>query len=238
MKKFILIFAVILMGFAAQAQNQNYDFVQVSGEGEMKIKPEYVLIAATIYSRAQQAQAAQKLNAKEMARIDKILKQDFKIEAKDIQTSSFQVSPQYDYQQNKTVYKGMNVSHTVTIKYRKIDDAGNLLDRVLEGQNQEGFGVRIENISFGTDRLRELQAEVLEKAVADAKTRAMVLAKASGKKLKDIRKISDSQVRVQNPQPMRMAKMAMMAEDASAGTSIAPGEMSVMANVQAEFEIQ
>jgi hypothetical protein len=240
MMKFVLILILGFAGMMARAETQaSYDFVQVSGEGEIKIKPEYVLITTTVFSRAQQAQAAQKNNAKEMARIDKILKQDFKIDAKDIQTSSFQVAPQYEYQQNKSVYRGVMVSHMLTIKYRKTDDIGNLLDRLLEGQSQEGFGVRIEGITFGSDQMRSMQAQALEQAVTDARNRATILAKAGGKTLKSVRKISDSQIRAGGFQPMREMKMGgMAATDMASSTAISPGELSVTANVQVEFEIQ
>lgn len=240
MKKYVLAMILALTGWGAQADvgEKAYDFVRVSGEGEIKIKPEYVSIVLTVHSRANQAQAAQKLNAKEMARIEKILKQDFKIDAKDLQTSSFQVSPQYEYLQNKTVYRGVQVTHMLTAKYRKTDDIGNLLDRLLDGQNQESFGVRIDGISFGSDQVRAMQTQALELAVNDARSRATVLAKAGNRKLKDVRKISDSQVHIESMQPMRKMGMASMASMESASTSIAPGELTVTANVQVEFEIQ
>ena len=109
-----ILFLVLFFSSLSFAQGA-YDFVQVSGEGDVKVKPDYVTLSTTVYSRAMSAQQAQKDNAHEMARIDKILKQDFKIEPKDIQTLSFQVSPQYEYSKDRPVYKGMAVNHTLLV---------------------------------------------------------------------------------------------------------------------------
>lgn len=216
-----------------------YDFIQVSGEGEVKVKPDHVFISANVFSRAPTASAATKANSKEMARVEKILKQDFKIEAKDIQTSSFQVQPQYEYAKDRPVFRGMTVTHFLKIKYRKVDEVGALLDKLLEGQSQETLGLRIEEISFGSDQLRSYQTQALESAVAEAKSRAQVLAKASNRSLGVIRRISDSQIVEHQPRPAGMEKRSMMAMDMeSSSTSVSPGELTVKANVHAEFEIK
>ena len=50
MMKFVLIMILGFAGLATRAETQApYDFVQVSGEGEIKIKPEYALITATVF---------------------------------------------------------------------------------------------------------------------------------------------------------------------------------------------
>ncbi len=238
MKHFLF---AVLMSFPALAQAQsNYDFVQVSGEGEVKVKPDYVTLNATVYSRAASAQQAQKDNAREMARVDRILRQDFRVEAKDLQTYSFQVAPQYEYSKDRPIYKGIAVTHTLNIKFRKVDDVGALLDRLVTGGAQEGFGVRIEDIAFATDQLKSYQTQALEQAMADAKARGQVLAKAGSRTLGSVRKISDSRIQVGGVEPIRsFNKMAFssMAED-SGRTQMAPGEISVRAVVQVEYEMK
>lgn len=225
---------------AASSLAQAYDFIQVSGEGEIKAKPDFISLNVTAYSRAQTAQAAQKQNAKEMARLDKILKQDFKIEAKDIQTSNFQVQPQYEYGKEKPVYKGMAVHHSLRVKFRKVDEVGNLLDKLVSGESTETSSVRVEDLSFGTDQLKAMEVEALERAVANARARAQALAKASGRNLTAIRKISDSNFEAGGFTPIRsMGKMAAMdMASEAAPTQIAAGELSVKSRVQVEFEIK
>jgi uncharacterized protein YggE len=229
-----------LVSLGAPAETTAYDFVKVVGEGEIKVKPDYVLLNATVYSRAMSAQQAQKDNAKEMARIDKVLKQDFKLDAKDLQTHSFQVTPQYDYQKDRPVYKGMSVTHTLTIKFRKVEEVGNLLDRLISGTNQEGFGVRIEDISFGTDQLKSYQLQALEGAMIDAKARAQVLAKAGGRNLLNVRKVSDTKISSPDFEPIRtMGKATFSSMSADAGpTQVAAGEISVRAQVQVEYDVK
>lgn len=233
-----LILTLFLLTQTVFAQTPSYDFIQVSGEAEAKIKPDYVMIFVIVFTRAPSAQSAQKQNAKEMARVDKVLRTDFKIDAKDIQTSGFQVAPQYEFQRDRQVYKGMTVSHSVVVKYRKIDDVGNLLDRLLDGASQENFGVRVEQIQFGSDQVRTVQTQTLEQAVSEARARAQVLAKASGRTLSQIRKITDLQTHSGGFVPMQSMKTIAMDSMESASTQIAPGELTVKANVQVEFELK
>ena len=225
----------LFFGLTANADS-SYDLIRISGEGQTQVKPEYVMLSITVYSRAKQAQEAQMQNAKDMTKLSQVLKQDFKIDAKDIQTTAFQVTPEYAFVNNKSIYKGMNVNHMLTVKYRKTDDVGNLLDRLTENKSQEGTGVRVDSLSFGSDQIRALQNTVLEMAVNDAKARAEVLAKAAGRKIKSVRRISDSGVQSAHPEGARMMKMSM-AEDAG-GTAVSPGQLNVTANVQVEFDLQ
>lgn len=237
-----LLFSVLLISSSvavAQTQPAAYDFIQTSGEGEIKAKPDYVTLNVTVYSRATSAQAAQKDNAREMARIDKLLKNDFKIDPKDIQTLSFQVAPQYEYQKERHVYKGMNVTHTLNVKYRKVDEVGALLDKLITDQSKEGFGVRVEDISFGTDQMKTYQVQALELAMNDAKARAQALAKAGGRNLLGVRKVSDVRAGTSPIEPFRgMNKMtfASMAEDAP--TQVAPGQITVRAQVAVEYDVK
>lgn len=233
-----ILFLVLFFSSLSFAQGA-YDFVQVSGEGDVKVKPDYVTLSTTVYSRATSAQQAQKDNAREMARIDKILKQDFKIEPKDIQTLSFQVSPQYEYSKDRPIYKGMAVTHTLLVKFRKVDEVGGLLDKLVTGPNQEGFGVRIDDISFGSDQMKTYQLQALDAAVADAKARAQTLSKAAARNLLGVRKISDSKVSAPEFQPMRaMGKATFASMAADAATQVAPGEITVHAQVQVEYEVK
>lgn len=234
--KWFSLFIFCLPLFASSAFA--YDFIQVTGEGEIQAKPDFILINASVFSRASTAKSAQKMNSKEMARVEKILKQDFKIDSKDIQTSSFQVQPQYEYAKDKPVYRGMAVTHHLRVKFRKVDEVGGLLDRLIESDSKENFGVRIDDISFGTDQMKSYQVQALENAVAQAKIRAQALAKASGKSLVSIRKIMDSKVSLVPGAPGRSFGKMVAMDEAGAGAALSPGEIEITADVQVEFEIK
>jgi uncharacterized protein YggE len=238
MQKWIV--ALVLLTTSIAGAQSPTDFVQAQGEGEVKIRPDFVTISVQVFSRAATASQAQALNAKEMLRVEKVLKQDFKIDAKDIQTQNFQVVPQYEYQGNRNVFKGMMVNHSLMVKFRKVDQVGGLLDKLISGSNDENLGLRIEDVSFGSDQLRSFETQALEQAVANAKARAQALAKAAQRNLGTARRILDSRVASQPPTPIRLMGKAMYAMDAasSESTNLSAGDISVRAQVQVEFDLK
>lgn len=238
MKKWIAALVLLIMSVAGAQSSA--DFVQTQGEGEVRIKPDFVTVQASVFSRAQTAAQAQSMNAKEMARVEKVLKQDFKIETKDVQTQSFHVSPQYEYQNNKNVFKGMAVNHSLLIKFRKVDQVGSLLDKLVSGSSDENLGLRIDDVSFGSDQMKNFETQALEQAVSEARTRAQVLAKAAQRSLGVARRVMDSKVASQGPAPIRSMGKAVFAMDSASmdSTSFSTGEISVKAQVQIEFDLK
>lgn len=209
----------------------------VHGEGTVKLKPDRASVQLQVRAKGKEAQAAQAKNAKEMSRVEKLLREGFRIEAKDIQTSGFQVNPEYRYEQNgKQVFVGFQVEHGLTVTVKKLESLGSLLDGFV-GKGSEEVSVQLQGVSFDAEKRDEAEIQALESAMKNASARAEALARFAKRPVKGVLRIADSSVQVQPPPFARpMMKTAMSMESAPA-TQISPGEITVSSQVSVEYEI-
>lgn len=218
--------------FAQQAApaHQPAPRISVQGEGTVDVAPDMAIISLTVLRQAETAQKALAANSEAMREVLSALKAAG-IAERDLQTSRFNIMPMRSQvprdkpQEPKIV--GYAVSNEVTVRIRKLDEAGSILDKVVGlGVNQGG------DISFVKDDLGPTMTEARKRAVADAMERAKTLADAAGVKLGRILSISEGS---SQPRPMPYAApMRMAAEKA---VPLASGENSYQAQVNLVIEI-
>ncbi|WP_406695716.1 SIMPL domain-containing protein [Singulisphaera sp. Ch08] len=215
--------------------------ISVSGTGKLSAVPDIAEIQVGVRSQAPTAQAALAANSDAMNAMHAILKQSG-VETKDIQTTQIQVSPEYSQPPNRprTVNEaefiprivGYRVDNTVQITARQIPKLGALLDAlVMAGANQ------IHGISFRIDNPEKRLDEVRRSAMADAKSKATLLAEEAGVALGAPIKIIDEQGGPRPPTPLYAPRMEMMAR-AVAPTPIAAGEQELSVTVHVVYEIK
>jgi uncharacterized protein YggE len=214
--------------------------VSVKGEGEVKVRPDEADIFLQVRAKANDAKAAQAKNAKELARVQKNLKSDFKIDDKYIQTSGFSVNPEYRYENNgKRTFLGYTVDHSLNVKVKKVEKLGEMLDSLV-GKGTEDVSVLLQNVNFGTEKRQEYEIQAMEIAMKNAETRAAALARFAKRSLRGVLRISDSNVQFQPPPfPRAVGKVAMM-EMASGGggTQISAGEIVISSNVSVDYLLE
>jgi uncharacterized protein YggE len=205
--------------------------ITVSGQGEVRATPDEAMLSAGVVSNARTAAAALADNAHAMNAVFTTL-HSAGVPEKSMQTSGFNVSPQYATDKNgaQTPHViGYQVSNTVNVVVDDLSKVGPVLDAlVASGANSIG------DISFGIKNPKAAMAQARAQAVADAMDRAQTLTKAAGVMLGPITSISESGG-YDAPRPMYRV-MAMAA--APSQTPIAAGEQSVTANVSITWEIR
>lgn len=233
--KYLLLF--LLLAPVTQAE-EIVKTVSVKGEGEVKVRPDEADLFLQVRTKAKDAKAAQSKNAKEMARVQKALQSEFKIDEKYIQTSGFSVNPEYRYDNGgKQTFLGYSVNHSLTVKVKKIEKLGEMLDRLVSGGGSEDVSVLLQNVNFGTEKRQEYEIQAMEIAMKNAETRAGALAKFARRSLKGVLRISDSNVEFQPPPFQRVMGKAAMMEMASdsGGTQISAGEIVIGSNVSVDY---
>lgn len=218
---------------AEGAGNTQSHLITVTGEGRLTIEPDVAYISFGIQTRAETANAAQMANAQAFSKLEKVLYSDYKINKKDVKTTGFSVQPEYQYLENqKPKVVGYTADNTVQVTYRELSKIGKLLDDASKaGVN------RVNNIQFSTEKGQEYELQALNKAMSNAKAKAEVLAKFSGKELKGIVNISQNgSVGAPPIAYAEAAKVRMMAADSAASTPISGGELEVSTNVTVQFE--
>lgn len=210
--------------------------ITVQGSGEVRVKPDIGIVTLGVQTQGPDSAKAAAENA---ALADRVIAaaRGAGVAEKDVQTSGYSISPQYDYrpqQQGKPpVLTGYQVSNTVRVTVRKIADVGKVLDAGIKaGANTAG------GITFDLDEPTAAQArdEATKKAVADAIHKAKVIADAAG--VTQTKLIAISQGSIAVPRPRFDAALKMRAVTAEAvETPVAAGEVTVSAEVSVRYAI-
>nr|WP_230482575.1 SIMPL domain-containing protein [Sphingomonas sp. Leaf21] len=203
--------------------------LDVSAEGRTTRVPDLATIRAGVVSQGATAAAALTDNAQRMARVLAAVKRAGVAE-RDIQTATVQLQPQYRYGDNvPPTITGYQATNTLSIRFRDIARSGTVLDAlVAQGANQ------IDGPNLSIDKPDAALDEARTDAIARARARAELYAKAAGMRVARIVSITENGQDAGGPErPMMMVRA--MASDAAAKTSIAPGERDVTVNVSVRF---
>jgi uncharacterized protein YggE len=233
----LLLALVATAPYAAEAQSMmpvppvlSGTRLDVVATGDVTQVPDVAQIGAGVVTQASTAAKAMAENASRTAATIAALRKAG-VADRDLQTSSINLSPQYRYADNQPpVITGYQASNRVSVRFRDIRKAGGILDAlVAAGANQ------IDGPSFSIDSPEALLDQAREKAMATARARASLYAKATGMQVKRIVAISESAVE----QPPRIYPMALMSRSKeSADTPIEAGEQKLSISVSVTFELQ
>ena len=201
--------------------------VTVVGRGEVKGAPDTATVQIGVETEAATSKDALAQNSAETKAVqDKLT--ELGIDAKDIQTNNFSISPTYGADGRQVT--GYRVSNLVTVKIRQLDQAGTLLDQVVQAGANSIYG-----ISFSVENPEALLDQARKAAIENAKTRATQLSGAAGATIGDVLVISENVGAPPIPMPM-MARAQEMAPDQA--VPVQPGEQSFSVDVQVTFALK
>ena len=206
---------------AAQANGNVVRQITVIGNGQASGTPDQASVQLGVQSNAQTARAALDDNSTKMNALIAKLK-ELGIDAKNIQTSNFNVSATYG--DNGQTVTGYQVSNTVSVTIKDVSKASDLLDQVVSAGANSIYGI---NLTIADPKALESKAR--DAAVADARVRAEAMAKAAGGSVGEVLSISET---INSPAPV---PMMMAAADSAAGKAAPPvqaGEQQINAQIQ------
>ena len=206
------------------------DTFSVTGEGKVTVSPDIAVVMAGVTAQATTVKAAQnQLNTAINAVSDAIKK--LGVDAKDIQTTGYNIYPTYDYTDGRQRITGYQASANLTIKVRDIEKANSVVDAATaSGANQVG------GISFDVDDKTKAQNEAREKAVAEAKRKAEAAAKIAGFSLGRI--INYNEDFGGQPRPIPLMAKAEMTGGGGVPTEIEPGTSDIVVAVTLWYELK
>lgn len=219
----------------AQEARPREPVITVTGEGQSNVAPDMAIVELGVVKDGKTAREALDANNKAMADVIKALK-DAGIAERDLQTSGFNINPQYSFPQNENgenkppILLGFQVSNMLSLRVRDLSKLGGILDQTVTlGVNQSG-GIR-----FTNDKPEAVISEARKKAVDDAIARAKELTAAAGIGLGKVLEISETSYR---PQPVPMMRAAMAKDFAAEAVPVAAGETSYSVVVNMTFALQ
>jgi uncharacterized protein YggE len=201
--------------------------ISVSGEGTVSVPPDLALIDGGVTSEARTAREAAEANNSAMTKVIAALKAAG-IDDKDIQTSRLSLQPQYAQanKQGANTISGYRASNRVTLRLRDVSKVAGAVDTLVSsGANDIG------GINFMVAQASKLLDDARTEAIADARRKAEIYAKAAGVTLGAPLRISEEGGGA--PAPMAFRKMAGVAS-----APVAQGEETLRVNVSVSWEIK
>ena len=233
----LLILCITAIVIVALVMSQNKipeNQFSVSATGKVFAKPDIANLTIGFKTEVKNtaAEAVEK-NSEKMNQIIKELK-GLDIEAKDIKTTNYNLTPVYDWTRDKgQKLKGYQVSQNVMIKIRDLDNIGKAIAKTAEkGANQIG------SINFTIDDEDELKAQARDKAIAKAKEKAKDISKASGIKLGKIVNVYENEVYYPRVNYAKEMALGMGGEDEIEMPQIEVGENEVRVEITVVYEVK
>jgi uncharacterized protein YggE len=185
-----------------------------------------------VQTRAMTAKDAMAQNAVQMEKLIAALAKSG-VERRDIQTSGINLNPQYDYsnrneQPGTPRFLGYEASNQLSVKVRKLDKAGDLVDALVAAG-----ATNINGPQFGIAEPDKLLDQARVKALKTAQERANLYAQATGYRVARLVGISEGSG---FPSPIPMVSMRMDA--AQAATKIEPGQISTSISLNVQYMLE
>lgn len=216
---FVLFVAALALASAQAAEK----LVTVTGEATVAVAPDTAMIRLGVSTQEKTAREASEANAKQMTAVLAAIK-DTGVADRDIQTSRLSLQPQYDPNKSGTArLTGFQASNQVTVRIRDIDKLPTVLDRAITAGANEMSG-----IEFVVSEQSNLLDQARDDAIADARRKAELYAKAAGAKLGRVVSITE-EGSAPPPRPIQALR--------AGAVPIAPGEQTLRAIVTVSYEL-
>ena len=228
----LLIAVAVLSACSGTVQFGQYQprMINVTGNAQVILAPDIAYISIGVHSEAKTAkEAVASNNSQTQAVIDAIKGQG--VDAKDIQTTNFSV-----YQQEKFASTGEDLGsffmtdNTVYVTMRDITKIGGILDASIGAGANSIYG-----ITFDVQDKEAALATGRDQAMADAKSQAEQLAKASGATLGDVQSISYYS---SSPSPIYYDTKAAGVGGGGGSVPVSPGQLTLTVSVSVTYAIK
>ena len=199
--------------------------ITVVGEASTDVPPDLAQIRVGVVSQGKTAREASDANVRLMNPVLAAVKESGIADA-DTQTSRLSLQPVYGAERNpQAKITGFQASNQITLKLRQIGKIAETLDRLIAaGANEIG------GIEFLVAAPAKALDNVRTEAIADARRKAEIYARAAGVTLG--RPLSITEDGAAPPQPM-----VMRAGSAASAMKVAPGEKTLNLSVMVSFEL-
>jgi uncharacterized protein YggE len=221
----LAVVAAIWLAAPAMAQTPP-PMISVTGEATVSVPPDQAQIDGGVTSDAKTAREASDANNAAMGKVLLALK-GAGIDEKDYQTSRLSLQPQYaPNRSGPSPVVGYRASNRVTVRLRDVTKVAGIID-VLVGAGANELG----GINFMVSQASKLLDDAREKAIADARRKAEIYAKAAGVTLGEALSISEEG----SAAPVFRSKMVA---GMAASAPVAQGEETLSVSVSVSWAIK
>lgn len=212
--------------------------VTVTGQAEVRVAPDEVLFTLAVENVDKDMLVANKRTDDSVKQVLAIARKH-NVKAEDVQTSQISVQPKYntddmEYETRRTIKRvliGYQVSKTVAVRLRDISRFDEMLADILKA------GItRLSNLEFRSSQLRKHRDEARRMAIRAAQEKARLLAGEIGQSIGPAYSITEV-TRDYTPRAVQNA-VSEAGESTESDSALAPGTLSVTAQVTVRFRLQ
>lgn len=136
--------------------------MKLYGKGSIKVTPDIAIVTLGVETENKELSIAQNENSIKMKKVIKAL-EDNGVQKEDIKTTSFSITPEYDFVEGRKIFRGYRVNNTLTITIKDIKETGNIIDTSIEaGVNN------VSNIRFAISKPDQYYKIALDRAIKDS----------------------------------------------------------------------
>ena len=226
----ILIAGIILAGIYIYTSNSAE--VSAIGVAELEVEPDIVSIHLTLETRNETAEEAQRLHNNIQ---DKLLTELIKLglERKEIQTVSYNINPEYDWNNGKREQIGFIARESIIIEIEDFDNIGSIVDKAIDS----GAYVSWINFEISKEKQSKYKTLALEEAGKDAKIKATATAKGLGKPLGRLVSINSEEFYYNPYVYYDNAENSQMTGVKEAVMNISPRDITVRASIRVKYKV-
>jgi len=203
--------------------------IAVTGRGEVKVSPDRATIQVSVQTRAVSAAAAASENATKQQSVLAALR-TLGLQDDQLSTINYNVYPEQRYEQGKEpVIVAYNVTNTILVDVRKLNQVGPVIDAALShGANM------IASLQFYASNTETARRSAIATAIEKARADAEAAARAAHGSLGSLLEINIGAYSPPPPRPMMMARVAGGVAQMDS-TPINPGEETLSVEVSTRW---
>lgn len=202
--------------------------ITTTGYGEVKVKPDQVVVHMQVQTRHRSAESAKEFADEQVNRFLAAIK-PLNLAREDIVASSLVISPDYDYRDRQRIFSGYSASRGLTVTLHQLEDLNRLLDiAVAAGINQ------IMQIVPESSQAEQHRLQAHHQAIEDSRRKAAALAAAYAAELGPIFSIDYRNQQVHYP-TVEGAQMRLSAD--SGGGQYLHDDVVFTDSIQVVFDL-
>lgn len=226
--------------------------ISVSGHANKKLLPDEAHLRVNLNAMKLKLADAKADHDEKLRALLDIVKNDG-VEERKIRTESSTVQPIYEYvnekataivpyPQPKRVFKGYRVQTQLDITVLDTTKVGALMEKITEAGFEKDANTEwgsLLDLNYQVSEPDKKRDALLSEAIAAARSKAEMMAKAAGTSVARVQSINEGNVSNYNPRPVAALSMAKAGAMAGSAASVTPpsGEQELEANVSVVFEL-
>src|SRR3989344_903597 len=206
--------------------------INVNGESKIDALADRVTVYIGIETLKENTEESKNENSEISDRILYALYKEG-ISKSEIETSSYNIYPDYSYEDGKQILKGYKTSNLLKIKTKDFDKIGKIVDASIDAG---ATNVQSINFELSQEKQNEIKTQAIGKATEDARLKAEATAKGLNAKIGRVKTVN---IQDYNYYPYPLYTLESGADVRKAvSTEILPSNLEVRALVNVVFEIQ